>query len=102
MSFDTEGGGQLLDNHGSKKRLFVAYATPKSHTILMLHDANDTPDSIGLILADYTVAKIQSGVGGDVALMRELGLGVQGVVDSGTLFMLVKPGTIVQGFGTKH
>ena len=68
----------------------------------MLHDANDTPDSIRIILADYTEAKIQSGVGGDVALMRKLGLGVRGVVDSGALFMLVKPGTIEQGFGAKH
>ena len=101
-SFDTEGDGQLLDKSGREPRLFVAFSTPFSATILLFHDVTDIPDAIRGVLLDYTVAKIQSGIGGDVALMEEHGIKVRGIVDSGTLYMLVKPALIDSGFGAKH
>ena len=101
-SFDTEGNGQLLDRFGKRTRLFFALSTPFSATILLFHDVNDIPDAIRCVLMDYTVAKIQSGIGGDIKLMDEHGLKVRGLVDSGTLYMLVKPALIDAGFGAKH
>lgn len=102
MSFDTEGSGKLPRKSGKNDRLFVALSCPKSAVVLLFHDADNIPQSLRLILLDFTIAKIQSGIGGDVDLMKQAGIDVRGVVDSGTLYMLVKPGPIDAGFGAGH
>ena len=101
-SFDTEGNGKLPRKFGDENRLFVAISSPKTGTILFFHDALDIGDVLKKVLADYTIAKIQSGIGGDVALMQDVGIDVRGVVDSGTLFLLLKPNSVESGFGAKH
>ena len=101
VSFDTEGQGTLLSHTGKNDRLFVAYSSPKSAMVMFVHDARDTPEAIRKVLADYTVAKLQSGIAGDVELMEAAGIPVRGLVDTGTLFMLVKPGPVGTKFGAE-
>ena len=63
-----------------------------THTVLQFDNAHNIPNSVRAVLAYYTVAKIQSTITGDVTILQELGIIVRGIVDSATLFMLVKPG----------
>ena len=45
---------------------------------------------------------MQSGIGGDVGLMKAAGIDVRGVVDTGTLLLLLNPRPIDAGSGAKH
>lgn len=92
-SFDTEGNAELsyipaTRGHG---RVFVCYSSPVSGSVLCFHDAKDTPASIRGILEDYRFAKIQSGIHLDVNLLAKEGIRVRGIIDSGTLMVLVDP-----------
>ena len=60
------------------------------------------PNSIRYLLEDYVVAKLQSRVAGDVRLLDKVGIRVQGIVDSGTIYIMVRPGPISSGAGTRH
>jgi hypothetical protein len=103
MSFDTEGDGKLPRKSSTQNdRLFVALSSPVTAMVLMFHDSADMPNNLRELLASYSVAKIQSGVCGDVMLMEKVGLNVRGVIDSGTLLLLIKPGSIESGFGAKR
>ena len=104
-SFDTEGAGKLPNKpiHPYRRdRLFVAISSLKSAFVLLFHDTMDLPMIPREILADYAIAKIQSGVGGDIELMQAVGVDVRGVVDSGTLLLLLNPGPAESGFGAKR
>ena len=105
MSFDTEGDGKLPSAPIHPRwdhRLFVALASPRTATVMFFHDARDIPGPLLELLSDYAIAKIQSGIGGDVELMRAAGIDVRGCVDSGTIYLLLKPGPVESGFGAKH
>jgi hypothetical protein len=99
MSFDTEGKGLADPRTGLKNRIFVAYSSPKSATVLLFHCAKDTPTSIRDLLQDFTVAKLQSAVAGDVLLLKGVGVDVRGVVDSGCLFLMLQPMPASKKFG---
>jgi hypothetical protein len=104
MSFDTEGAGKLpsrTSGNQNANRLFVALSSPRTATVFLFHDALDIPCVVLELLGDYSIAKIQSGVCGDVELMNQVGIDVRGVVDSGTLLLLVNPGPADEGFGAK-
>ena len=78
-SFDTEGNGQLprkFAKNGAKNQLFVAISSPKTGTVFLFQCALDINMELKKVLADYSIAKIQSGIGGDVALLSDLGIDV--------------------------
>jgi hypothetical protein len=104
-SFDTEGAGKLPNGpiHAQREnRLFVSMSCPKTARVVFFHCALDIPESIKMLLADYAIAKIQSGVMGDVELLHQAGLEIRGIVDSGTLFLLLNPDRAEAGFGAKR
>ena len=101
MSLNTEWDGKLKGPDGHY-RVVVTYAVPGSALVLMFRDAMDTPQSIRNVLKDYSVAKIQSAIAKDVDILMHVGVEVRGLVDSGTVFMMVRPGTIDEGYGLKH
>ena len=70
--------------------------------MLTFHDYTCTPKIIRNILEDYTIAKLQSGIAGDIRLLHEVGIAVSGAIESGTLFLMIDPGTVDEGFGAKH
>ena len=73
---------------------------PKTGTTFLFYDALDIPKPIVECLEDYSIAKIQSGIANDVKLFKECtGINVRGVVDSGTLFLMVAPDD--DGYGAK-
>ncbi|MBX9693352.1 MAG: hypothetical protein K2Z81_13275, partial [Cyanobacteria bacterium] len=63
-----------------------------------IHDAQDTPKSICQLLKDFTVAKLQSAIAGDVLLLQGVSIDVPGVVNSGCLFLMLKPMTTDKKF----
>ena len=54
------------------------------------------------ILKDYSIAKLQSAIAVDVNLLRSVGIDVRGLVDTGTIFMMIRPGDTHAGYGLKH
>ena len=103
MSFDTEGGGGLPSNDRKEDtRVFIAMSSPRTGRVFLFHCMFDVPKSLVSLLADYTVAKIQSNIAADVKILNDIGYDVRGLVDSGVLYTFIVPGTIEEGFGAKR
>ena len=99
FSFDTESQGNLKRNGRASDRLFCSMSCPQTAAVMIFHDCEDIPQEIRDILADYAIAKIQSGIGNDVKHFSKIGIPVRGVVDSGTLFLLINPDSV--GYGAE-
>jgi hypothetical protein len=103
MSFDTEGGGGLPSNDRKEDtRVFIAMSSPKTGRVLLFHCMLSVPKILVNLLADYTVAKIQSNIAADVKILDDIGYDVRSLVDSGVLYTFIVPGTIEEGFGAKR
>ena len=103
MSFDTEGGGGLPSKDRKEDtRVFIAMSSPKTGRVFLFHCMLDVPNSLVSLLADYTIAKIQSNIAADVKILNDIGYDVRGLVDSGVLYTFIVPGTIEEGFGAKR
>ena len=96
-SFDTEGSGNFPGKQGP--RLVVTFSSPLTGTVMIFHDHRDVPSALRDILQDYAIAKLQSGIGSDITLMSTFGFDVRGLLDSGTLLLLINPRIF---FGAKH
>jgi hypothetical protein len=101
MSFDTEGGGGLPASGKQDTRVFIAMSSPKTGMVLLFHCVLSVPEILLKLLADYSVAKIQSNIAADVKILDDIGFDVRGLVDSGVLYTFIVPGTIEEGFGAK-
>ena len=64
-------------------------SSPKTGMVFIFHDCLDIPQEIRRCLADYAIAKIQSGIINDVKLFGFIGIKVNSLVDSGTLFLRI-------------
>ena len=92
FSFDSESKGTLKRPDGTCSRLFSSMSCPKTGTTFLFYDALDIPKEIVKCLEDYAITKIQSGIANDVELFKDCAnINMRGVVDSGTLFLMIKP-----------
>ena len=92
FSFDSESKGDLKCSEGTCNRLFSSMSCPKTGTTFSFYDSLDIPKPIVKCIEDYAIAKSQSGITNDVKLFKECArINVRGVVDSGTLFLMVDP-----------
>ena len=80
----------------------MAMSSPKTGRVLLFHCMLSVPKILVSLLADYTVAKIQSNIAADVKILGDIGYDVRGLVDSGVLYTFIVPGTIEEGFGAKR